>query len=196
MKIKTSIFLALILTISSTAQSEELDTIFKKVNEYVAAENYSKALKELAWAEKELQKLNSKKIETLLPDTLVGFTGGKAESANVMGMNNLERTYSKDDKKFSVAITGGSAAGAMGGLAALGQLGAMMGNQPGVDTFRLDGRTANLEARNGNASLTVFLKSGSMLRLEDNRSKDEGKLLKEAAKALEISKIDDYLKGN
>ena len=49
--------LAAALSVSTVAQAEELKTIFERVNKYVAENNYSKALSELKWAEKELEKM-------------------------------------------------------------------------------------------------------------------------------------------
>ena len=189
--------LVLILSIlsASTAVAEDLNKIFAKVNEYVAAENYSKAIKELEWAKKELEKLNGGKLGKMLPDTLVGFRGGKLERSSALGFNNLERKYSKDKQSFTISITGGSGSAGLGGLAALGQMGALMGSQPGVDTFRLDGKTANLDTNGRNPVLTVFLESGSILKLESRGINDEGKTIKSAAEAIKIGSLDQYLAG-
>lgn len=186
--------LALLLT-SSPALAEDLEKIFAKVNEYVKAENYSKAIQELGWAQKELEKLNNEKLGKLLPAEILGFKGGKLKVSSALGFSNLERQYQNGKKRITLSITGSGGGGGLAGLAALGKMGAMMGAQPGVETLRIDGRTANLNTNRKNAELMVFLESGSMLKLEESNIGDEGKTLKAAAEALQVSKIDSYLQG-
>ena len=85
----------------------------------------------------------------------------------------------------------------LGGLAALGQMAAMMGGgTPGSDTFRIGGRTATLQATPGSSSsdLTIFLDSGSMLKIESYDGVS-GDVLKQMAENLKINDLDNYLKG-
>ena len=176
--------------------AEDLNAIFKKVNDLVAAKNYSKAIEELGWANKEIEKLNSQQIITFFPDTLVGYTGKKAETNNALGITNIERTYSKDGAKntVKVALTGGSGGAGLGGLAAFGRIAAMMGGKGGGnDTFRISGRTATLDKEDSSAQLTVFLDSGSMMTLEMNNGNDAD-TLKAMAEALDLNKLDNYLR--
>lgn len=186
------------------AHAENLDDIFKKVNEYVAAKNYSKAMEELGWAQKELEKLHAGRLETLLPDTLGGLTGEKATSTSMLGMSQLERNYQTAGGATSVKVSllGGSKGagaagglGGLGGLAAMGQMAAMMGgNQPGTETFRVDGRTATLETASGSPSLTIFLEGGTMLKLEASGDA-KADLLKKMAGEIKIAELESYLKG-
>ncbi len=190
----TSLFLFAI----APAQAEEIEVIFGKVKEYAASENYTKAIEELNWAKKELEKAHFKKIESLLPSEVAGFKGGQANSQSAVGITNIEKTYKKDKEQVKLSLAGGSTGGgAMAGFAALGRMAGMMGTQPGVDTFRIEGRTANLQVRNGRAELTVFLESGSFLKLEQNRAKD-GTTVKSIAEGMkaDIVKLDNYLKGS
>ncbi len=200
---KTPRAIALCLSIAflglSSAQAEEIETIFGKVKEYAAKENYTKAIEELGWAKKELEKAHFKKIESMLPNQVAGFQGGTINSQSTVGITNIERTYKKaGEKDVKLSLAGGSTGGGpMAGFAALGRMAGMMGTQPGVDTFRIDGRTANLQVRNGRAELTVFLESGSFLKLEQQSAKD-GSSVKSIAEGMksEIVALDNYLKGS
>lgn len=195
------VLLSTVLSLTNYSFAEDLNAIFKKVNDLVAAKNYSKAIEELAWANKEIEKLNSQHIISFFPDTLLGYTGKKAETNSALGITNIERTYSKDGAGTTVKVAltgsgGGAGAGAgLGGLAAFGRMAAMMGGQsPGNDTFRIAGRTATLEKEDRSAQLTVFLDSGSMLTLEMNNGNDAD-ALKAMAEALDLNKLDNYLRG-
>lgn len=182
-----------------SAIAEDLETIFKKVNEYVAAENYPKAMQELQWADKELQKKHSAKLGTMFPDTLVGFKGEKLKTQAMMGFKTVEKVYRKGNQQIRMTLTGGSA-GAAGSMAAMGRMAAMMGgSQPGTETFRIDGRTANLTVKENRKSgeLSVFLESGDLLKLElKNTAEGQAETLKAAIEEIKIVTLDNYLKGS
>lgn len=189
---------ALLMVVPQPVRAEDIDAIFKKVKEYSAAENYTKAIEELAWAKKELEKAHFAKIETFFPNQIAGFQGEQATSQSAVGITTMEKTYKNGTDEIKLSLAGGAAGGgAMAGFAALGRMAGMMGTQPGVDTFRIEGRTATLETRNGRADLTVFLESGSFLKLEQRQAKD-GATVKSVAEALKdsIVKLDGYLKGS
>lgn len=180
--------------VPAVSRAEDINEIFKRVNELVAKKNYPKALEELTWAKKEIEKMNSSSITTFFPDSLAGFTGEKAEVSNALGMMNVERRYTKGEKALKLSLTGGGPAGALGGLAGLGKMAAMFGGQAGQDTFRVQGRTAMLRDEAGSAELQLFLDSGSMLTLSGEESVS-GADLKAVAEALKIEDLDNYLRG-
>lgn len=198
--IATILGIALILPAAVVAESEDLNQIFSKVNELVAAKNYTKALEELSWASKEIEKRHTEHLRTYLPDELAGFKGSEFEANAAFGITNVEREYRKGSEVAKVSLTGGSAGakGPFAGLAGLGSMAAMMGAQgaAGQDTFRLDGRTANLNVnpQTKRGELTVFLNSGSILKIEMPRNA-EGETLKGLAKALNLNDLDTYLGG-
>lgn len=180
-----------VLLISSFSLAEDINKIFTKVNEYVAEKQYSKALKELSWAEKELQKLHSAKLQEFLPESLAGYTGGKPESSSAMGFMSTERTYSSGGSKVKVSILGGSSA-VTSGLAGLGAMAAAFGAMdPTVETLRIDGRTATLRKDNI-PELTVTLDGGAMIKLEGLKGESD---LKAIAEALNLEELEKYLKG-
>lgn len=186
-----------LLVSASTALAEDLDTIFAKVKTLSEAGNYTKAMEELGWAQKELQKKHFARLESLLPNEVAGFKGGEVQSQSAVGITSVERSYSKGAESVKLSLAGGAGGGgALGGFAALGRMAGMMGTQPGVDTFRIEGRTANLQVRNNRAELTVFLESGSFLKLEQ-RNTSKGDTVKSLAEAMksDIVALDAYLKG-
>lgn len=203
MKKLLTVLMASCLLITTSAFAEDINDIFKRVNDLIAQQNYSKALNELNWASKEIEKMHNQKLQGFLPDTLSGLAGGKIESTSALGFTNLERTYTNaaDKSTVKVSLSGGTTPGAqggMGGLAQLGQMAAMFGgNQPGQDTFRIGGRTATLEQneQSKHAELTVFMDSGSILKLEMNGNA-KGDTLKTMAEALKLDDLDKYLRGN
>ena len=177
------------------ALAEDINEVFKKVNEYVQQKNYPKAMEELTWAQKELEKLHQERLSELLPAEVAGFKGGDTQVQQMMGFSNIEREYTNGDKNIRLAITGTSGTEGMGGLAGIAQMGMMMGaTQPGRDQFRISGRTASLDTTSGSPELSVFLESGSVLQLTTGEGVD-GPALKKFAEALKIGDLDTYLKG-
>lgn len=185
------------MSLATSAYAEDVNAIFKKVNDLISAQNYSKALDELKWASKEIEKLHAEKLKTFLPDSVAGFTGDKVQAANALGITSIERNYRQGGSSVKISLTnmGGAAGGAgMGGLAQLGQMAAMFGGTSGIDTFRIQGRTATLENRDQGGDLTVYLDSGSVLKLESSTGV-KGDTLKGIAEALKLDDLDKYLKG-
>lgn len=197
-KILLATALALSL-VPGTGAAEDVNAIFKKVNDLITAKNYAKALEELGWAQKEIEKMNVTQIQSYFPDSLAGYTGSKFESNSALGMTNLERQYTKGTEQVKLSLSGsspgGAGAGGLGGLAAFGRMAAMMGGGQGGDTFRIAGRTATLQKEEGNSpQLTVFLDSGSVLNLEGQRGTTADSL-KAMAEALKLNDLDNYLRG-
>lgn len=195
----TSIALLVILSIlPSSLLAENIDAIFKKVESFVQQENYSKALSELEWAKKEIEKMHVRKLQAFFPEELSGFKGQKMEANSVLGFSNIERAYVQGAKKVSIALTGssGDAAAGLGGLAQFGRMAAMFGGSaPGTETVRIHGRTTMVEEGEGrNASVTVMLDSNSILKLESSTGV-KAQELKAMAEALKIEEMDAYLKG-
>jgi len=180
-----------------SALAEDVNAIFEKVNTYIEQKNFTKALEELKWAENEIGKMHTEQLKSFFPDELAGFKGSKIEVSSALGMTNLERQYTKDNNSVTLTMTGGSGAagGAMGGLAGLARMGMMMGGQgSGQQSFRIKGQTANLTEDGGRTELTIFLDSGSMLKLE-SRTEGFGQELRQIAENIQIEELEKYLKG-
>ena len=194
MKALASLACCALLVPTLNIRAEDINVVFKKVNEYVAQQNYPKAMEELGWARKELERLHTIKIGTLLPNEINGFTGAAPKTQSMLGMTNIERTYTNAKQRIELSIAGGTAEG-MGGLAGLAKMGMMMeANEPGNETFRIDGRTATLKAAQPTSpELTVVLESGQILSLRGKGV--DAAALKSFAEAMKIGDIDSYLKG-
>jgi len=180
---------------SQPALGEDINEVFKKVNDYVQQKNYPKAMEELGWAQKELEKMHQARLAELLPGEVDGFKGGDTQVQQMMGFSNIEREYTNGDKNVRVAITGTGGAEGMGGLAGIAKMGMMMGGtQAGKDQFRIAGRTASLDTTSGSPELTIFLESGSVMQISTGDGVD-GPALKKFAEGLKIADLDSYLKG-
>ena len=193
--LKKALFISLaVVAVPLAGRAEDLNEIFKRVNDLIAQKNYPKALDELGWAKKEIEKMNSNAVQTYLPDSLGGFTGGKTTVNNAMGMMNIERPYTKGDATVKVSLVGGSGGGAMGGLAAMGKMAAMFGGGEGQETVRIQGRTAMLKTSSAEPELQIFLDSGSVLTF-NAESGMSGTDLKAMAEAMKLDDLDKYLRG-
>ncbi|MDZ4784467.1 MAG: hypothetical protein SGJ02_00155 [bacterium] len=188
--------ISVLMFVSNVAIAEEVKDIADRVIKLDQDKKYGEALTELGWLRKEIEKKYSLGLTSLLPDTLEGYTGEKAETNNALGMMNVERKYKgPGDAKVTISVLGGGPGGAAqglgGGLAAIGQMAAMFGQQQGQDVFRIKGMTASLSTDSGNPELTVFLTGGSMLKLAG----EDSDTLKKMAEAIDVAKITTYMNG-
>ena len=189
----SSIFLAAGV-MATPVHAENIDELFANLKQFVAQEQYPNALEELQWMRRELDKLHIEKINSYFPDNLAGLQGNEPKSQSVLGFTNMSRSYSGDGKNVNVALTGG--ASAAGGLAALAQMASLLGTQQDAETYRLAGRTATLVIDpDGKTSISVSLKSGSLLSFESNDLSEGGKL-KEIAREFPVAGLDNYLAGH
>lgn len=186
---------------SMSAFAEDINTIFQNVNKFVTERNYSKALQELTWAKKEIEKLHSARIQEFFPATLGGMKGEPIEAGSALGIMNVERKYIGDNDTVTVSLTGGSSGEAASGFAGLAQLGAMAaafgGMDPSSETFRVGGRTAVLRnpSNGASAELTLTLQSGSLLKLSATKEGTKGETLKKMLEEIKIEELDSYLKA-
>ena len=181
-----------------TATAEDLDTIFGRVKQYAEAKNYTKALDELAWARKELETANMTRVQELFPAEVNGLKAGEFKSNNALGFVNIERSYAGGGgQQITVELTSGTsgAAGAsLGGLAQIGKMAAMMGGDMNSNTMRIAGRTASLSIAGSNPELSIFLDSGSVLKLT-GAAKTDSATLRKFAEAMKLDDLDNYLRG-
>ncbi len=189
-----------VLPLTVQAQDEEnIQEIFKKVTELTEQQKFPQAIVELGWAEKALQKKNAEKLTSFFPETLADFKADSMKTNAALGMTTVERVYKKEKLEVKVSLTGGSRPGLGNSLAGIAQMGAMLGAKGagGMNSFRLDGQTANLNVNENRkkADLTVFLGSGSILKLEMKNGTDSD-ALKSMVKGLKVGEINDYLKAD
>ena len=184
----------LISLLTSAATAEDIKALLDRVQQYNSEGNYPKALDELTWVKKELEAKYMTKLGEFLPDSLAGFTGDKLETNSALGMTVISKNYKNGANSAKVELRAGSAGGAaagMGGLAALGQMAAMFGQQSGQSTVRIKGKTANLQEDSG--EMTVFLDGGTILTIR----KETGTVdFKAIAEAVNFDGIEKFMKGN
>jgi len=177
-----------------TAAAEDLNVIFKKVGELVEQKNYPGAISELSWAKEELEKLHQARLKEILPGDVEGFKGNEPEVQSALGFTTLEREYVKGEQTVTLSLSGGSGGEAMGGLAGIAKMGAMMGGaQPGMNKIRIGALTGSLNTSDS-PELTVFLDSGSIVQVRAGEG-ITGDFLKKFAEALKLPELDTYLKG-
>ncbi|MCP4409817.1 MAG: hypothetical protein GY807_19145 [Gammaproteobacteria bacterium] len=183
-----------LITVQAGIADEEIDKIAAKVSEYTAAGNYPKALEELAWYKKELEKRNFKKILEFFQEDLAGFKRQSPKTQSAVGIITIETSYKKNSEKIKATLTGssGGTAGAMGGLAAFGHLAAMQSGASGHDSFRLNGFTATLNQQRRRPELSVILDNGWIIKFVAA----EASAARSFANEFPIVELNDYLKGN
>ena len=147
------------------------------------------ALDEARWCVTQLEQLKQNQTSSYFQDQINGYTAGKMESQQTMGMQLIERSYSKDGQTIGVSLTGGAMGAANSAFAALASLG--MQSAQG-EKIRIQRRTAVITEENGSKQLVVTLKSGGMLTFDSqNVSRDE---LLAFAKAFPVADLDDARK--
>lgn len=175
--------------------AEDLKDLLGRVQKLADEKNFPKALEELNWVQKELQKQHSTQLERFFPNEIKGFKGEKMKVNAALGFSEIERTYTGGERTITLSLAGGSAAGGLGNLAQLGKFAAMMGTESGQETIRVHGKTAQLEGDDESQyALSIFLESGSVLKL-DASSGVKSTELRDFAEAILIEDLDKYLKG-
>ena len=161
-----------------------------------------KAIDELSWAKKELDKLHSQKLTTFFPAEVGGLKGAEPKNENVLGLMTLTRNYSGADTDIELTLVGASgskdsASQGLGMFAGLAQMGmAMEANQPGNETIRLKDKTAILKKNGDNYEVSISLSNGNTItgKTTKNTAKTKDKLL-EVMNTLDVAGIEKYLGG-
>lgn len=193
---KLIINLFFILFFTNMALAEDINEIFKRVNEFIAQKNYSKAISELDWAKKEIEKMHNSRIDEFFPNEINGFKGSPSKKSSALGISNYERDYSGSEGQIKLALVGGSGDPnqGLGGLMQLGKMAAMY-QVPGQESFRVSGKTAVIDTNNSAPKVSVYLDSGAVLQL-DAEDGVSAETLKKFAEAIKVGELDTYLKGN
>jgi hypothetical protein len=141
------------------------------------------ALEEARWCLESLEQVAQAKQTELFSTEIGGWVRGKVNQQKAMGISTIDATYSKDDKSIKVELTGG-AAGSMGALAAISQLGmAQAGNKVRIQRY-----TAIVSESDRDIDIMIGLKQGGMLNFSSsNAGKD---VVIEFAKAFPIKELD------
>lgn len=145
------------------------------------------ALEEARWCVTQLEQLKQGKTSSFFKDKIAGYTGGKLDSQQAMGMSILERPYTKGNQRINVSMSGGAAGNAMSSI--FGTLASMGMQETMGKKIRIQRRSAVVSNENGRTQVLVTLKSGGVLTFESKDiSNDE---LIDFAKAFPVSDLDD-----
>jgi len=183
------------LLVSAGAFAEDVNAVFKRVNELVAAKNYPKALEELGRAREDIEKLHLARLQGYLPDAVVGYAASPPASQSALGILSVERVYTKGASILKLAIragTIGGGQGSFGSIAQLGRMAALMGSQSGRAAIQIGGRPAVFKDRGGKNDLMIFLESGTIVTVEGGAASTNDEM-RGFAEALNLSELDRYL---
>lgn len=148
------------------------------------------ALEEARWCVTQLEQLKQNKTSSFFKDEIAGYTGGKLNAQQTMGMSILERKYSKDGQHVSVTMSGGMAGNAMSSI--FGTI-ASMGMQTNTGKkVRIQRRSAIVSDENGNAQVVVTLKSGGVLTFDSSDISSDN--LAAFAEEFPVAELDDSRK--
>jgi hypothetical protein len=176
----------------ATAQ-ESLEEILERLDAFVQQGNYPRAMEELTWAQRALEKAHFDQVDALFPRQLQGLDARDSERHEVLGVRMLKRVYGAvSGEHLVITLTDGPG---KAGFAALEQLSRLFGLHVGAEPMRIQGRSAILLApdEQGNTVLSVQLESGAGLRFEAPGEAREKVL--EGARAFDIETLDQYLAG-
>jgi len=182
-----------LLPAGASAQSdpvrEEAATACEEAATLLRDDDLDGALAEAKWCLESLQQIRQDRTLAIFPDTVQDWTGGQLEQQGAMGMSILSRSYDQDGNRIDVTLTSG-AAGA--GLAALAQMGAVMGGGAGRK-MRVQKRTVidMSDDTDTGANFLVQLRSGGMLSVE-SADVDDATVM-DFLRAFPIVAIDDTL---
>ncbi len=140
------------------------------------------ALEEAKWCVESLEQLALKQQLDGFSEQVDGWTRGEIKQHKTMGMSTIETSYTKDEKTIEVNLTTG-AAGGMGALAAISQLGMQVGEK-----VRIQRRTALVNATGSKVEILVTLNNAGMLNFSST-STDKDTVIS-FAKAFPINAID------
>ncbi len=194
---KKIVSLVLVCLLPLSSHSEDINAVFKRVNELVAQKSYAVALGELGLARQEIEKLHFQRVQEFLPATVGGFTGGDIRTGGALGVTTVDRDYSKGALTLKLGIRGGNSGtgpGSFGSIAQLGRMIASTQKQPGVESVRIGLQPGIIKMAGAKNTLTLFLESGAVIVVEGPTSATNEEL-KNFAGALDIISLEKYLSG-
>ena len=167
---------------------EELNAVFKRVNDLMAQKSYARALEELGNARQQIEKLHVDKVKTFFPAGVAGYTGGETKTGG---------EYTKGASILRLGLRAGSTGGGPGSFGSIAQLGRMvagMQREPGVENVRIGLQPGLIKLAGNKNTLTLFLESGAVLVVEGHSSATNEEL-KNFAGALDVVALEKYLSG-
>jgi hypothetical protein len=188
---------ALLFSMPGAGLAEELNAVFKRVNDLMAQKSYARALEELGNARQQIEKLHLERVKTFFPASVAGYTGGEPKTGGALGIATVDREYTKGASILRLGLRGGNTGGGPGSFGSIAQLGRMvagMQREPGVESVRIGLQPGLIKLAGHKNTLTLFLESGAVLVVEGHSSATNEEL-KNFAGALDIIALEKYLSG-
>lgn len=186
---------------SNAVAEEEFSDLVKRASELKAAGKYPQAMTELQWANKQLEKLHNEKMKEFFPKSTADLTLGKVEANAMMGLANVEASYTTASKgRVKASLMGSSSGGGgaqqgLGALAGLAQMAAMMKTDGGVETVRIKGQRATIEKEGNRLKVTLPLQSGQILTAEQSSGAVTQDQLVGLLEAFDLAGMETYLQA-
>jgi hypothetical protein len=161
---------------------------------FVDEGNYPKALEELEWAKRALNKAHHARIDALFPERLGIREGQPMERSQMLGLDTHSRRYAGADDEIVVVLSEGASGNV--GFAAIEQLSRLFGVHVNSEAVRIEGRGGTLVPadENAHAVLTLKLEAGATLQFRSPGGDTDALL--EAARAFGVETLDEYLSGD
>ncbi len=178
------LLIAIIIPGISVAQGDNPGTACREAAKLFDENDIEAALEEARWCVEGLQQIKQQQTAKIFPDEINGFKGGEIEQQSAMGMNMLERSYTRGREAIDVNFTGG---GAGGGLAAIARMGMAMGSGAGKK-MRIQRQVVLDMSEGDKAEFTATLKNGGVLNISSHSAKYDDVL--EFIKAFPLGDLD------
>ncbi len=185
---------------SSLVLADNVTEFLSSAEQNYKAQRYSRALRDLEWARKEIAGLQLEEMKGFLPDEIDGMQGRDDDSTAMMGMHMVSKTYRDQDtgNSVKVEIMKGASGDADGGIAAiLGMAAAMGAMDPSRQSKTIVQKgyrgTFSLDPNNNEGKLIFNLEGGSIVSIETRGYPDET-MAKKAAEKLDLASIEEKLK--
>ena len=189
------------LSCMSSARAEEwnLPTSLREIERHASEGSYPSALMELERARNYLLEQKNERVKKFFPGTLrwsagKSLTGEEIEVSVALGLTNMVRLYKGEESELKVSLLGGGRSISAQEESGLGRMAAMIQKEEGGVGLQIGGCSALLDESGARPELSVFLKSGGILKLEGRKSVT-GDQLKGLAAKIDIKGLDTYLQG-
>lgn len=192
--------LTLVIEGATQAQEWNLTTSLGEIERDASEGRYPSALVELERARNYLLEQKNKRVKKFFPGTLKGvagkeLTGEEIEVSVALGLTNMIRLYKGKDSELKVSLLGGGRSVSSQEESGLGRMAAMIQKEDGGVGLQIGGCSALLDESGARPELSIFLKSGGVLKLE-GRQNLIGEQLKQLATKIDVAGLDRYLQGS
>jgi hypothetical protein len=195
-----AIVLGMLFPITGLVFADNFIEFLKSAEQNYKAEKYTKALKDLEWARKEITGKQLEEMRKFLPDEIDGIKGESDDSSAVMGLHSVSKVYRDLNTGNNVKIEimkGSSGDGATGLGAIIGMAAAMgtmdQGGQSKTIVQKGYRGTFSMNSEINEGQLIFSLDGGSIVTIETRGYPDET-MAKKTAEKLDLATIEEKMK--